>query len=100
MKMTIVLDTDDVDGLQDASKIATMLLNKHGKRDPFYSRQASFGKIQLIKLLRAFAIDAIEHIEDADCGTVELDDIKGLRFTKKFVDARWDELSRAVLTTS
>ena len=99
MKMTIVLDTDDVDGLQDASKIATMLLNKHGKRDPFCSRQASFGKIQLIKLMRAFAIDAIEHVEGAK-GGAELDDIKGLRFTKKFIDARWDELSRAVLTTS
>ena len=100
MKMTIVLDTDDLDGLKDANKIASMLLNKHGAKDIFYSRQASFGKIQLIKLMRAFAIDAIEHIEDADCGTAELDDIKGLRFTKKFVDARWDELSRAVLTTS
>jgi len=92
MKMTIVLDTDDVDGLKDAQKIATMLLNKHGKRDPFYSRQASFGKIQLIKLMRAFAIDAIEHVEAAK-GGAELDDIKGLRFTKKFIDARWDGLS-------
>ena len=99
MKMTIVLDTDDVDGLQDAQKIATMLLNKHGKRDPFYSRQASFGKIALIKLMRAFAVDAIEHVEAATPGA-ELNDIKSLRFTKKFVDARWDELSRAVLTTS
>ena len=91
MKMTIVLDTDDLDGLKDASKIATMLLNKHGTRDPFYSRQASFGKIQLIKLVRAFAVDAIAHMEE-DPGA-ELDDIKGLRFGKKFVDARWDRLS-------
>ncbi len=91
MKMTIVLDTDDLDGLKDASKIASMLLNKHGAKDIFYSRQASFGKIQLIKLLRAFAIDAIEYIqEDPDA---ELDDIRGLRFTKKFVDARWNQLS-------
>ena len=96
MKMTIVLDTDDLDGLKDAQKIATMLLNKHGKRDPFYSRQASFGKIQLIKLMRAFAIHAITHMEEAP--EAELGDIKSLRFTKKFVDARWDELSRAVLT--
>jgi len=91
MKMTIVLDTDDVDGLQDAQKIATMLLNKHGKRDPFYSRQASFGKIALIKLMRSFARDAIAHMEEAP--GAELDDIKGLRFTKKFIDARWDGLS-------
>ena len=98
MKMTIVLDTDDLDGLKDASKIATMLLDKHGARDPFYSRQASFGKIALIKLMRSFARDAIAHMEEAP--GAELDDIKGLRFTKKFVDARWDELSRAVLTTS
>jgi hypothetical protein len=91
MKMTIVLDTDDLDGLKDANKIARMLLNKHGgPRDTFYSRQASFGKIPLIKLLRAFAVDAIAHMEE-DPGA-ELDDIKGLRFTKKFVDARWDEL--------
>ena len=92
MKMTIVLDTDDLDGLKDASKIATMLLSKHGgARDPFYSRQASFGKIQLIKLVRAFAIEAIEYIqEDPDA---ELDDIRGLRFVKKFVDARWNQLS-------
>ena len=99
MKMTIVLDTDDVDGLKDAQKIATMLLNKHGKRDPFYSRQASFGKIQLIKLVRAFAIEAITHMEEEGADPIS-DEIKSLRFTKKFVDARWDELSRAVLTTS
>ena len=91
MKMTLVLDTDDLDGLKDANKIASMLLNKHGAKDIFYSRQASFGKIQLIKLLRAFAIDAIEYIqEDPDA---ELDDIRGLRFVKKFVDARWNQLS-------
>ena len=91
MKMTIVLDTDDLDGLKDASKIASMLLNKHGAKDIFYSRQASFGKIQLIKLVRAFAIEAIEYIqEDPDA---ELDDIRGLRFVKKFVDARWNQLS-------
>ena len=90
MKMTLVLDTDDLEGLKDAHKIASMLLNKRGTRDPFYSRQASFGKIPLIKLLRAFAVDAIAHMEE-DPGA-ELDDIKGLRFTKKFVDARWDEL--------
>ena len=99
MKMTIVLDTDDLDGLKDAQKIATMLLDKHGARDPFYSRQASFGKIALIKLMRAFAVDAIEHVEAAR-PSAELNDIKSLRFTKKFVDARWDDLSRAVLTTS
>jgi len=92
MKMTIVLDTDDLDGLKDANKIARMLLNKHaGHRDPFYSRQASFGKIQLIKLVRAFAADAIAHMEE-DPGA-ELDDIKALRFGKRFVDARWDRLS-------
>ena len=90
MKMTIVLDTDDVDGLKDASKIATMLLNKHGTRDPFYSRQAHIGKIQLIKLLRAFAADAIAHMEEDP--EAELGDIKGLRFGKRFVDARWDKL--------
>tara|TARA_R110002020_G_C15661982_1_gene716863 strand:- start:77 stop:373 length:297 start_codon:yes stop_codon:yes gene_type:complete len=98
MKMTIVLDTDDLDGLKDAQKIATMLLNKHGARDPFYSRQASFGKIQLIKLMRAFAVDALAHMEEE--GAPNSAEIKGLRFTKKFVDARWDQLSREVLTTS
>ena len=91
MKMTIVLDTDDLDGLKDANKIARMLLDKHDAKDIFYSRQASFGKIQLIKLVRAFAVDAIEYIqEDPDA---ELDDIRGLRFVKKFVDARWNQLS-------
>ena len=91
MKMTIVLDTDDLDGLKDANKIASMLLSKHAAKDIFYSRQASFGKIQLIKLVRAFAIEAIEYIqEDPDA---ELDDIRGLRFVKKFVDARWNQLS-------
>ena len=91
MKMTIVLDTDDLDGLKDANKIARMLLDKHDAKDIFYSRQASFGKIQLIKRVRAFAVDAIEYIqEDPDA---ELDDIRGLRFVKKFVDARWNQLS-------
>ena len=91
MKMTIVLDTDDLDGLKDANKIARMLLDKHDAKDIFYSRQASFGKIQLIKLVRAFAIEAIEYIQEDPAA--ELDDIRGLRFVKKFVDARWNQLS-------
>jgi len=96
MKMTIVLDTDDLEGLKDAHKIASMLLKKRAAKDIFHTRQASFGKIQLIKLVRAFAKDAYDFMEEGgDPG-----DLSTLRFTKKFVDARWDELSRPVLTTS
>ena len=61
MKMTIVIDTDDINGIEDAYKmtpsscIQSMLALAAG-----YSN-VSFGKIEFIKMLRKFGREAVEN---------------------------------------
>jgi len=77
-KFTIVLDTDDPQGLRDALEIATILNKNH---QAFGSEvKASFGKIRLIKLVR----DVAKLVE---AGKMD----SSLRQSKGFVDERWDD---------
>ena len=91
MKMTIVLDTDDPVGLEDASKIVALLRKKHSKRDMFAGSRASFGKIALIKFVRAYGRECDEQLANsADKG--EEPRFSGLKECKGFVDAHWKRL--------
>ena len=78
-RFTIVLDTDDPQGLRDALEIATILNKNHltfvGPRV-----RASFGKVGLIKLVR----DVAKLVDEGKMDT-------SLRQSKKFVDERWDD---------
>ncbi len=79
MKLTIVIDTDDIEGIADAFKIAGHFYRKYVvPRD--WSHQLSYGKIKHIKMLRAFARKAIEAHEAGK-------DPVSLRFTKDYTDA-------------
>ncbi len=97
MKMTIVLDTDDSKGLDDAYKIALMLHKRH-VRGPYdgqtTGKKAAFGKIALIKFIREFARECEEKLKDSAI-TEEAPALSSLRNTKRFVDARWDRLNEA-----
>jgi hypothetical protein len=77
-KFTIVLDTDDPQGLRDALEIATLLNRNHQTFGP--EVKASFGKIRLIKLVR----DVAKLVE---AGKMD----SSLRKSKGFVDERWDD---------
>ena len=78
-RFTIVLDTDDPQGLRDALEIATLLNKNHQTFGP--EVEASFGKVRLIKLVR----DVAKLVDEGKMDS-------SLRSTKDFVDAKWDEL--------
>ena len=80
-KFTIVLDTDDPQGLRDALEIAILLNRNHSTGYESSITQAKFGKISLIKLVR----DVAKLVEDGKMDS-------SLRDSKGFVDERWTSL--------
>ena len=98
MKMTIVLDTDDTKGLDDAYKIADMLHKKYCRDSSWPSayggKKAAFGKIALIKFIRTFAREGEAQVASAKING-EDPELPALRNTKRFVDAHWDGLDEA-----
>ena len=94
MKMTLVLDTDDPQGLDDAYKIAAMLRKKHHPDHRLHAAEkAAFGKIGLIKFLRAYGRECALLIAQGEKDGEE-PRLAGLRECKQFVDQRWDKLIR------
>ena len=85
MKMTIVIDTDDMNGIEDAYKMVRIIYTKYvGTRG--YDKR-SFGKIEFIKMLRKFGNEALlSYKSDED---FELEKISSLRFTKTYADKVW-----------
>ena len=78
-RFTIVLDTDDPQGLRDALEIATILNRNHGTfSDLSPSVKVKIGKIALIKLVR----DVAKRVEEGKMTS-------GLRDSKRFVDGKW-----------
>ena len=82
-KFTLVLDTDDPQGLRDALDIALLLNKNHSTGYESSMPKAKIGKIALIKLVRTVAKRAEEGKQDSS-----------LRDCKKFVDEKWDSLVR------
>ena len=93
MKMTIVLDTSDVDGLKDAHKIASMLLRKHAGYNDI--GKPIFSKIELIKLMREYGKECQVLLARAE-ETQEVPSFSGLRFAKQFIDSRMDGFKKMV----
>ena len=87
MKMTIVIDSDDINGIEDAYKMVRIMYTKYVGTT--YAHKKSFGKIEYIKALRRFGKRAVENYKtDED---FELETISSLRFTKDFADEVWSE---------
>jgi hypothetical protein len=89
MKMTIVLDTDDPQGLIDAYKIASFILDKHTHNH--MSPKVRLGRIHLIKFLRQFAKECEDRKRDPDPDE-RVEDPSSLRVCKEFVDRKWESL--------
>jgi hypothetical protein len=86
MKMTIVIDSDDINGIEDAYKMVRIMYTKYVSVGSYASKQ-SFGKIEFIKMLRKFgriAVDSYQNDEDFD-----LEKISSLKFTKQYADQVW-----------
>ena len=85
MKMTIVLDSDDREGINDALKMVRIMHEKYSGNATYHKE--SFGKIEFIKLLRKYMRESIEHMKNDDSGQVkDLDDMANLRNAKRFAD--------------
>ena len=81
-RFTIVLDTDDPQGVRDALESATILTRNHGTfSDLNTSVKVKIGKIALIKLVR----DVAKKVEEGKMTS-------GLRDSKRFVDGKWELL--------
>ncbi len=83
MKLTIVIDTDDPDGILDSLKIVKHFARKY-RGHTGRGAGVTFSKIPFIKMLRKFA----KHAKEAE----ELGiDSAGLRFTKEWADEIFSE---------
>ena len=80
-RFTIVLDTDDPQGLRDALEIATILNRNHNTGYESSIPKAKIGKIAMIKLMREVA-------KKVESGKMD----SSLRDSKRFVDGKWQLL--------
>ena len=85
MKMTIVIDSTDREGIDDALKMVRIMHDKYSSNGTYHKE--SFGKIEFIKLLRQYMRESIEHMKNEDSGQVQnIDDLPNLRNAKLFAD--------------
>ena len=90
MKLTIVVDTEDERGIRDSWKI----INHFYKRvdDRGYGREVKFGKIAFIKMLRKYAKESVQHLNDENSDQVrDINDMGNLRNAKRFADRLFSE---------
>ena len=89
MKMTIVIDSDDREGIEAALKVARMMHTKYVGHTSIHKE--SFGKIEFIKLLRKYMRESIGHLYDEHSDQVnDMDDMTNLRNAKRFADRIWN----------
>ena len=85
MKMTIVIDSDDREGINDALQIVRIMHKKYSGNATYHKE--SFGKIEFIKMLRKFMRESVDHLKDEEDGQVkDLNDMTNLRNAKRFAD--------------
>ncbi len=85
MKLTLVIDTEDLDGIKDTWKIAGHFYRKYLPQSGYaHGHKVSFGKIACIKMLRKFARAAVEAHEAGI-------DPAGLRFCKEYAEELFSE---------
>lgn len=85
MKITLVVDTDDEQGVIDSFKIVSHFYKKTQGRPRYTSHEVKYGKISFIKMLRKFAKDAKEAEEEGV-------DSLSLRFAKMHADQVFSEI--------
>ena len=86
MKMVIVFDTEDRQGMANTIKIVDQLAMQYMGHRLREAQKRTFGKIEFIKMLRTFATKVKAEVETEDATT----DGTGLRFAKQFSEDVWD----------
>ena len=85
MKMTIVIDSEDKEGIDAALKMTRLMHEKYVSHASMHKE--SFGKIEFIKMLRKFMRESVAHMQNEDDGQVkDIDDLANLRNAKRFAD--------------
>ena len=85
MKMTLVVDTDDREGINDALKMVRIMHEKYAGNATYHKE--AFGKIEFIKLLRKYMRESVAHLKDENDGQVkDVNDLSNLRNAKRFAD--------------
>ena len=85
--MTIVIDSEDPQGVKNALKIARMMHIEYVGGGGLPAQKESFGKIEFIKVLRKFMKESVKHLKDEDDSQVKnVDDLGNLRNAKRFAD--------------
>ena len=84
MKMTLVVDTDDIKGLEASHKMITTLCRQFDARVESRGMDKRFSKIAFIKALRSYMKQQMDAVEEGD---VEFKDMRSLRGAKQFADA-------------
>jgi hypothetical protein len=91
MKVTLVIDSEDEEGIVDTLKIVNHFYRKYGSGGHKSGYTVKYGKIALIKMLRQYS----RHCLDAH---KEGDDPNSLRFAKDFAENQFDEQRNKDLT--
>ena len=85
MKMTLVVDTDDREGINDALKMIRIMQEKYSGNVTYHKE--SFGKIEFIKLLRKYMKESVACLKNEEDNQVkDIDDMANLRNAKRFAD--------------
>ena len=83
--MTLVVDTDDREGINDALKMIRIMHEKYSGNVTYHKE--SFGKIEFIKLLRKFMKESVVCLKNEEDNQVkDIDDMANLRNAKRFAD--------------
>jgi len=85
--MTIVLDSEDKEGIKASLEIARIMYTRYVSAGGFDGHKESFGKIEFIKVLRKFMRESVKHLQDDEDNQVkDIDDLANLRNAKRFAD--------------
>jgi hypothetical protein len=84
MKMTLVVDTEDIKGIEAAHKMISTMCRQYDVRVPTNLSEKRFGKIAFIKALRAYMAQQMNAVDAED---VKFENMNSLRGAKNFADA-------------
>ena len=84
MKMTLVVDTEDIKGLEAAHKMISTMCRQYDVRVPTNLSEKRFAKIAFIKAMRAYMKQQMNAVEAED---VKFENMGSLRGAKNFADA-------------
>ena len=87
MKMTLVVDTDDIQGLEASHKMITTLCRQYDARVDSRGMDKRFNKITFIKALRSYMKNQMDAVESDD---IRFEDMRSLKGAKQFADAIWN----------